>query len=117
MHYKALLAFSPAGIPAVPRPVSSPTDTDDVGSSPLAASAAPQMVAAASPRPQPDELDTPLSTASLFDADDLCSFAQVVSARDVSARDVSDGGGPVASDAFLSHVFGEEAQKIFQPFL
>jgi hypothetical protein len=112
VHFKALLVFSPTGIPTVLHPVASPTD--DAVSSPAAAPAVPQMAAAASLRPEPDELDipTPMSTASIFDADDLCSFAQVV-----SASALSDGGSPAVSDAFLSNLFGEEAQKIFQPFL
>lgn len=69
------------------------------------------MQAALLPLPSDDSCvpDTPVS---IFDADDFGSFP-----RDGSAGNLCSGDNAAASDAFLSQIFGEEAQKIFQPFL
>jgi hypothetical protein len=72
---------------------------------PSAAAATPQSL-------QSDAPLTPLTAASILDADDVCSFT-----TDGAASSLGDGSSPVVSDAFLSQLFGEEAQKIFQPFL
>ncbi len=53
-----------------------------------------------------------MTPASFFDPDDVSGLS-----RSSSGGTCSEGASPAVSDAFLSQLFGEEAQKIFQPFL
>ncbi len=75
--------------------------------SPAAAVAQPSLT----PLALEESID-PITPASVLDADD----ASGVSRRSSGAAG-SEGASPAVSDAFLSQLFGEEAQKIFQPFL
>jgi hypothetical protein len=52
-----------------------------------------------------------MTPASIVDPEDLSCVS-----RNASADDGSEERSP-GSDAFLSQLFGEEAHKIFQPFL
>jgi hypothetical protein len=111
LQFKSLLVSFPAHAPPVLRPVASSTSVPL--SSPSASTLPlPSAMQAALLPLQSDDACVPVTPVSIFDADDLCSFP-----RDGSASNVCDGDNAAASDAFLSQIFGEDAQKIFQPFL
>ena len=77
---------------------------------PVAAAASSKKLPSSLP-PQPDDAATPMTPASIVDLKDLSCVS-----RNASADDGSEERSP-GSGAFLSQLFGEEAHKIFQPFL
>ena len=110
VQFNALLVFFPVRFPTLPHPASLSVNPLQPPSS--AASVVLPSAAAAAQQPQSNAPHTPLTAASILDADDVYSFT-----TDGAGSSLGDGSSPVVSDAFLSQLFGEEAQKIFQPFL
>jgi hypothetical protein len=108
-----MLLHFPSRLPRVLRSASS--SADDVPPTADAASSTRSQAASAAlpslPPQAPDPVD-PMTPASLFDPDDASSLS-----RSCSGDERSKGASPAATDALLSQLFGEEAQKIFQPFL
>jgi len=101
-----MLAHFHSRFPTVPRSLLSSADAI----LPVAAASSSKKSPSSLP-PQPDDAATPMTPASIVDPEDLSCVS-----RNASADDGSEERSP-GSDAFLSQLFGEEAHKIFQPFL